>query len=838
MNLLDVPNVLMGGALALDEKQPSKAHQAASAVLAYDPDNARAWALLGAAWEALQRPGEALHAYEQALNLDDRDLASALSLVRLYESSGRLELADALRTFALVRERDAPELRDSLLHPRAQSPSRTMPEEVPLAGRVKLRADTVIFYPSSSALPPVELPRKFVPRPMATQRANAQRPRGSANVSVPSTVGRQAHVKARDARALFVAIARPMSVEDPFTGEVFNCDHTLPVGTIVSAATNDDEWARVVGAPLAEPGTPRADEFVLSARRGLTPLFSPEVLDETAHLLTHHGIDDPALVDLTQQPFFAIDNEDSKDIDQLMWLAREGTGYAVHYALADAAHYIRPGMALHEEAIRRGTSFYMPGLNVPMLPRELSEGLISLLEGQDRRALVVKLILDENARARSTTMIRARVHNHHQLTYARVQKHFDGVEKLVFKRPEIEDQLGLLREIGQKRLDDAYKRGVIPFFRIEARKKLSSDGHSFVVTASAALDVERFNSEISVLTNVEGALELVHAPVEGLALPAIYRNHPPPPPERFGALRKVVRRIVEENHLAPDWHWRDDEKLGAYVQRLRFLPKNDDEKRIAQALDRQTVLINQRGVFSSTPGEHHGLMAKAYARLTAPMREVVGIETHQRIISRTILTRLVELMPDARAKLAQVTILTTVGAANDDEKLLVTAFLSLDGLSGDNLRIAAQGLLERLRDWPGLDENALQERQNALLDRVAEAGNLAADMQRQVDKDVDGLILDRLFGSASGKVFSGTVMGVSPAKVYVFLDEPAVEVKMYVADLARMTGCTWHLDADGVELRASTGEPGTDITIGQPITLRVDGKSPDGTRWVVLPASR
>jgi len=838
---LDVPRLLLTGALALEDMRPAAAHQAAAAILARDAENPRAWALLGAVWEALQRPEDAEDAYEQALNRDDRDLPSALALVRLYQARGRLKEAQALRTFALVHEHGAPELRSMLMDQSAARPSRLPPEDVEMAGRVRTHDGRVVFYPSSLLVPPVELPQGAVPLPHATQQARARRKRGSTTLDVPSLSRRQARMQTRDARTVFIAVTGPASVEDPFTGEVFAAAHQLPPGTVISSVSSGAGQARVIGDTLAEAGTPRAREFLLSARRGLTPHFPPAALTETEHLLTHHGIDDPALTDLTAEPFFAIDNADSRDIDQLMCLRREGPGYLVFYALADAAHYVRPGMALHEEAIARGTSFYMPGLNVPMLPRELSEGLISLLEGQDRRALVVRLVLDAAGRPTQTSMIRARVHNHHQLTYVRVQRHFDGVEKIAFKHPGIEPQLGLLQEIGQKRIADALQRGVIPFFRIEARKHLSEDGNTFVIRASRPLDVERYNSEISVVTNVQGALELVHSAMEALVLPAIYRNHPPPPEVRVEALRRMLHRIVDEHRLPDVWKWAATERLGAYVQRLRTLPQNALENRVARALDRQTVLVNQRGMFGTSPQAHHGLMAKAYARLTAPMREVVGIETHQRIISRTILARVVEMLPSLpppdRTRLQQLTILSLAGPATDQERALVRAFLALDGWGGDPLRTRAEELLAQLASWPGVDETVLATRQQQLLQRVAESGNLAADMQRQVDKDVDGLILDQLFTPQLAlplqdrTLFTGTVMGVSPAKIYVQLDEPYVEVKIYVADLARRTGATWVLDADGVELRRR-GSSTADITVGHLMTLRLVEKS---TRWVLLP---
>lgn len=109
--------------------------------------------------------------------------------------------------------------------------------------------------------------------------------------------------------------------------------------------------------------------------------FPADVLAETDALLKNPGIDDPALLDRTSIPFVTIDNAHSKDLDQAVHVSREGTGFLVAYAIADASFYVRPGSALFREAMSRGASYYFPGFSVPMLPRPLSEGL-----AQPRRA--------------------------------------------------------------------------------------------------------------------------------------------------------------------------------------------------------------------------------------------------------------------------------------------------------------------------------------------------------------------------------------------------------------------------------------------------------------------
>src|SRR5690349_21087678 len=105
----------------------------------------------------------------------------------------------------------------------------------------------------------------------------------------------------------------------------------------------------------------------------LDPGFAPEVEAEAAALVASPGLDDPALTDLEAVPFVTVDGPGTRDLDQALYLERDGDGYLVRYAIADAAYFVKPGSRLFAEALRRGTSYYLPGLSVPMLPRSLSE---------------------------------------------------------------------------------------------------------------------------------------------------------------------------------------------------------------------------------------------------------------------------------------------------------------------------------------------------------------------------------------------------------------------------------------------------------------------------------
>ena len=211
----------------------------------------------------------------------------------------------------------------------------------------------------------------------------------------------------------------------------------------------------------------------LCARHGLSDAYPLEVEVEVERLVADPGIADAALTDLTELDFVTIDNEGSRDLDQAMFIAREGRGYRVDYALADAAHYVRAGTALFDEALRRGASYYLPGFSIPMLPRALSEHLVSLNEGQDRRALVVRMHLDEGAEPVGTAVFQARVRSRRKLTYEGVQAYLDGRDGSLARFSET---LDLLAEVGRKRLHAKEARGLAEYDRLEIEVGVEDGG--------------------------------------------------------------------------------------------------------------------------------------------------------------------------------------------------------------------------------------------------------------------------------------------------------------------------------------------------------------------------
>ncbi len=553
------------------------------------------------------------------------------------------------------------------------------------------------------------------------------------------------------------------------------------------------------GPPLADPGSALADLYALAARRGLCPLHPPQVMAETAAVVADPGIRDPRLEDFTGLPFITIDEVHSRDLDQALHVERrvppEGgkrgaAGFTVWYAIADPAWCVRPGSALFAEALRRGATYYLPGLVIPMLPRELSEGTVSLGPGVDRRAMVFEVELDSGGRVERTRIHRARVRSRLKTSYDAVQAYYDGDTPVpgdvLGSGAKIAESLDLLAEVGTLRIALAEARGVVAFRRREIAVSLGRAGGAqaglgraggalrFVALADPRNDVERFNEQISLLCNVEGARFLLRGDREDDEVQPIYRLHDAPAQPRLDDLARQIDTLVRRHRLDEDrWGWRPASR--SLADYLRSLPSSGSQARLARSIHRQAMLTGGRSQFATVPGMHFGVGADVYGRFTAPMREIVGVFAHKE---------------------------------------------AWEKLGGH--RAAPEG-------WD--DDERLRE-------QVVAAANDARQTQRELDREVNRRVLDQLFEDDLGKSFDrrprrrGTVMGVSRSKVHVALDDPPIDVKVYIDYLRRQLGRRLGQGRDRVTLRR-LGDGKRLHTVGEEVRVRVTGRDRDRDRWLL-----
>ncbi|MFT3706292.1 MAG: RNB domain-containing ribonuclease [Archangium sp.] len=504
--------------------------------------------------------------------------------------------------------------------------------------------------------------------------------------------------------------------------------------------------------------------------------FPPEVLAETQKWIASPHIDDPSLVDFTATPFVTVDGEHSKDLDQALHVARsEDGGFVVAYAIADASFYVRPGSALFAEAMKRGASYYFPGFSVPMLPRALSEGLISLNPDGDRRALVFLHHLKANGELTGTDLKRARVRSRAKLSFGDVQKLVDSPQTSPLRGKEFEPSLQLLREVGRKRMELAARRGLIRYRREEVSVELDGEGVSFAVMEAVRDEVESWNEQLSLMCNAEGGRLLRE--FDNPAVQPIYRVQGGPEPERLEALARLTG-FVAKRHALPESPWVWNQQTTPLANYLAGLPRGapgSQEERLGAALTRQAVMVNLRSEYSTEPGPHVGVGAEPYARFSAPMREMVGVFLHKEAV---------ELLTGIHP------------TVEEDEKL-----------RAEVVQVANKA-------------RATQRRVQDLANEVV--------MNRLFAPEVSKSPKERTR-------FTGTVMGLTHNKVHVRLDVPPLDVKLYLFDLAPYFDGAWLEPAEEGALLRKKGTTASLLLLGQTIHLSCVRRDEKTKRWIFAP---
>ncbi|HEV7194083.1 MAG TPA: RNB domain-containing ribonuclease [Jatrophihabitantaceae bacterium] len=345
---------------------------------------------------------------------------------------------------------------------------------------------------------------------------------------------------------------------------------------------------RVAGAPL--------DFAALRDELEVPGDFAAPVLAEAQERAANPTL---PVADATDIPFVTIDPAGSRDLDQALHIERRGTGYRVHYAIADVAAFVRPGSLLEAEARRRGETFYFPDTRVPLHPPSLSENAASLLPDQVRPAVLWQIDLEASGMVAGFDVRRARVRSRAQLDYVGVQQQLDSAAA--------PDAFVLLREVGERLLAIARANHAIDLDLPEQEVIADGDG-AWTLTVRQPLPVEAFNAQLSILTGRCAAQLMLQHRV------GLLRTVPAPDTGAIGALRRAAKAL----HI--DWpHGAAPGDVLASVDRA-------DPHRVA-FIEHAASLLRGAGYVAfdgSLPEQtmHAGIGAP-YAHVTAPLRRLV-----------------------------------------------------------------------------------------------------------------------------------------------------------------------------------------------------------------------
>jgi len=253
--------------------------------------------------------------------------------------------------------------------------------------------------------------------------------------------------------------------------------------------------------------------------------FPDEALAEAERAAAAIAAAPAGRVDRTDVELVTIDPPGSTDLDQALSVRRDGTGFRVHYAIADLAAFVAPGGPLDAEGHRRGVTHYAPDGRAPLHPDRIGTDAASLLPDGARPALLWTIDLDGDGLPTSTVLERATVRSRAQLDYAQAQRWIDGAAG-----PPA--ALEALADVGRLRREQEEARGGISLTHPQQEVERVDGG--FRLRYAAPLPVEGHNAQISLLCGIEAARIMLDGGI------GLLRTMPPPDPRDLERLRRVA----------------------------------------------------------------------------------------------------------------------------------------------------------------------------------------------------------------------------------------------------------------------------------------------------------
>jgi ribonuclease R len=326
-------------------------------------------------------------------------------------------------------------------------------------------------------------------------------------------------------------------------------------------------------------------------------------------------------VDLRKVPLVTIDGEDAKDFDDAVWCEPNKQGFRLVVAIADVSHYVRPGTALDEEAIKRATSVYFPGFVVPMLPESLSNGICSLMPKVERMCFACDMQVDFEGNVTSSKFYEAVMKSHARLTYTQVWKAVgeadteagaEAVAQIGSLMPQVQRLHQLYKVLAKARS----RRGAIEFESGEVRFVLDNSGEVIQAGMMERNDAHKLIEECMIAANVEAAKY-----VTTKQIPAPFRVHPRPPEGKYADLLEYLQ---EFGLSLPPW---SKVQPKDFTQLLRKIRERPDAPLL------ETVLLRSQSlaVYQTENLGHFGLALEAYGHFTSPIRRYPDLLLHRSI---------------------------------------------------------------------------------------------------------------------------------------------------------------------------------------------------------------
>ena len=354
-------------------------------------------------------------------------------------------------------------------------------------------------------------------------------------------------------------------------------------------------------------------------REGLSEEFSNEAMQQTKEVIKEK-IDYSNRKDLTKLPIITIDGADAKDLDDAVYVEKlENGNYKLIVAIADVSHYVKKDTVLDLEARHRGNSVYLVDRVLPMFPKEISNGICSLNEKEEKLTFSCEMEIDLKGDVVNYEVYKSVIKSVHRMTYKDVNAILDGDKGLINEYSDIYEMLKQMLELSKILRAKKFTRGSIDFELPELKVVLDEDNNK----VEKILLRDRGEGEKIIEDFMIAANETVAERIYWLELASIYRTHEKPDREKIVVLNEILAKF---GYKIPNFDNLHPKQFQEIIERSK-----DKEtsmlvhKTILRALKQARYTVEDIG--------HFGLSSSHYTHFTSPIRRYADLMVHRVLFS-------------------------------------------------------------------------------------------------------------------------------------------------------------------------------------------------------------
>lgn len=310
-----------------------------------------------------------------------------------------------------------------------------------------------------------------------------------------------------------------------------------------------------------------------------------------------------------------IDGHDAKDLDDAITISKKDDGqYLLGVHIADVSHYVKEGTSLDKEALQRGTSVYLVDSVIPMLPKQLSNGICSLNPNVDRLAFSVMMSIDKTGSVTDFDITESVINVNERMTYKNVQLILDGNQKMAKQYKSISSEIKLMNELCDVLTNKRKLRGSIDFNFKESKVLVDDRQEPIAITSYDRFQSNKIIEEFMILCN-----ETVAENFDLLQMPFMYRVHEKPDATKIENLMSLAKGLgLSIKH-----------RKTIHPQILRELIDSVKGTKVEHLINTITLRSMKKAQYSPYNEGHFGLASTYYCHFTSPIRRYPDLLIHR-----------------------------------------------------------------------------------------------------------------------------------------------------------------------------------------------------------------